>query len=119
MLVQGDCTFCEGSGKCEECNGAGTNPHLNSTMAQCSHCAGSGVCPECDGSGKSPLHRHKKNALTPGLIWFLCTFAWFFLTSVVQKVLLRVTALIIWAVVSYVFLYRAGQRKKPSPPSRF
>ncbi len=86
-MISGQCTFCEGSGKCEECHGTGINPHLNSSEPKCSHCSGIGVCPECEGTGKSPMRRrqYKGNLLLYGILWASGLVAFFALISVFQN----------------------------------
>jgi hypothetical protein len=120
MLTQLDCQFCEGSGKCEECNGTGTNPHLDSATPKCAHCSGTGVCPECDGSGRSPLAQpHKGSALKYGILWAAGIIGFFGLMAVVHNLLFTGIAMVAWTVFWYVLSHRDAQRKKPSPRSRF
>ena len=86
MLTQLDCRFCDGSGKCEEYNGTGTNPHLNSTLPECAHCSGTGVCPECGGSGRSPIARPRKGTvLKYGISWAAGIIAFFGLMAFVDN----------------------------------
>lgn len=119
-LVSGDCTFCEGLGKCEECHGTGTNPHLNSPEPRCPHCSGTGVCPECEGSGKAPLWRpHKGNLLIYGIAWALGLIAFFGVLSAVRNRWIIALLMVGWSAFWYVLFYRDSQRRKSAPPSRF
>jgi len=45
------CSQCKGDGKCIECDGTGTNRHLNEADPKCRNCSGKGVCPSCKGTG--------------------------------------------------------------------
>ena len=47
------CPYCHGDGKCADCNGTGTNTHLNESEPKCRECSGTGVCPNCNGSGSA------------------------------------------------------------------
>jgi hypothetical protein len=65
----GDCKFCEGSGKCEECNSSGIDPHLNYPDTRCPHCEATGLCPECCGTGTAGWACELKgNVLVYGLL---------------------------------------------------
>jgi len=120
MLRLGDCHFCEGSGKCEECSGTGTNPHINSRAPKCPHCAGTGTCPECGGSGKSPLGRPRSGSvLKYGLLWAVGIIVFFGLLAVVKSRIFTAIGVVAWSVFWFVLFYRDSQRKKASPPSRF
>ncbi len=120
-MISGQCTFCEGSGKCEECRGTGINPHLNSTEPKCPHCSGNGSCPECEGSGKGPTHRreYKGNLLLYGILWASGLVAFFALLSLLKNPWILWLLLLGWSAFWYVLFYRDSQRRKPSPPSRF
>jgi hypothetical protein len=52
MLEENFCDQCDWTGKCSECNGTGTNTHLNSSDRKCPHCSGTGIC-----SGSDPYYR--------------------------------------------------------------
>jgi hypothetical protein len=41
------CYTCRDTGKCQECDGSGQNPHLNSDDPRCPGCHGSGSCSVC------------------------------------------------------------------------
>lgn len=118
-LVSGDCTFCAGSGKCEECNGTRVNPHLNSSEPECSHCFASGVCPECDGTGKTPMWRPRNGkVLVYGAAWAIGLIAFFGSLSFVTSRWIVTVLLIAWSAFWYVLFYRDSQRRKPAPGSR-
>ena len=118
-LVSGNCTFCEGSGRCEECHGTGTNPHLNSPDPKCPHCSATGVCPECDGGGKAPIWRsHKGNVLKYGIFWAAGLIVFFGALAVVANRWLSGLMLVAWTAFWYVIFYRDAQRKKSAPSSR-
>lgn len=114
MLIQGDCVFCEGSGKCEECHGTGTNPHLNSSEPKCPHCSGDGICPECEGVGKAPMYRrkYKGNVLFYGLLWAAGLIAFFGLIFIARNRWIQVLLFICWNVFWYILFYRDSQRTK-------
>jgi hypothetical protein len=118
-LVSGDCTFCEGSGKCEECHGTGINPHLNSSEPKCSICSATGVCPECDGSGKGSLWRpHKGSVLKYGIALAAGLIAFFSMFALLQNSWIIVLMLVGWTAFWYFLFYRDSQRKKSAPASR-
>src|SRR5262249_8716130 len=122
-LMAFECGFCEGTGKCEECQGTGTNPHFNSEVPTCPHCSGTKLCPECEGTGKSPLGRPRKgNILIYGLAVSAALIGLFGVIGIVANRVSMVLALVIWwgfLGFLYVIFYRNARRKKPSPPSRF
>jgi len=48
------CTACDGTGKCDRCNGSGVSPHAlkgSHLSAKCLRCLGSGKCKACQGTG--------------------------------------------------------------------
>ena len=47
------CSACHGNKKCADCDGTGTNPHLNESEPKCRACSGTGVCAVCEGTGLS------------------------------------------------------------------
>ena len=125
MRFAGDCMFCEGSGKCEECHGAGIDPHLNSAEIKCSHCNSTGICPECEGTGKAASSRqqYKGNVLIYGALCAVGLIAFFALFAITNNRWVTVALLVIWQAILFIVFYRASQkdtqRRKPAPPSRF
>jgi hypothetical protein len=45
MFEQTQCDQFECTDKCSQCDGTGTNPHLNSADRKYPHCSGTGICP--------------------------------------------------------------------------
>lgn len=119
MRKLSDCAFCSGSGKCEECNGTGINPHLNSSDASCPHCSGSGKCPECNGAGLSPLGRPRKGSILGYALLIVALLIGLFVLVSVPNRVVDVIAVVVWMVLLYALFRWNSERKKPSPPSRF
>ena len=46
-----DCRFCDGSGKCPQCDGK-CGFYVDDLLFNCGVCGGIGVCPSCQGSGR-------------------------------------------------------------------
>ena len=115
----GDCAFCDGSGKCEECNGTGTNPHLSSSDPACPHCTGIGKCPECDGSGFAPIGRPRKGSVLKYALVVAALFIGLFALDAVPNRVGIILAVVVWFAELYALFRWDSRRKKPSPPSRF
>ena len=120
MLVQGDCTFCEGSGKCGECFGTGINPHLNDASPKCPRCDATGVCPHCEGTGKTPMWRPSQSGsrLKYIFMWAAGLFVFSVLGGFTFVKYARAAALIpvAWSVAWYI-AYRRSQNRKPTSAS--
>ncbi len=50
--VKLECPTCDGTGKCEKCEGSGDNMKLSNWKTNCSECKGTGECRRCEGAGK-------------------------------------------------------------------
>jgi hypothetical protein len=119
MRKFGDCVFCDGSGKCEECNGTGVNPHMRSSDAACPHCSGNGKCPECSGSGLSPIGRPHKGSVVKYALLVVGVMLGLFALMTVPNRIVATIAWVVWAVLLYALFHWDSQRKKSTPPSRF
>jgi hypothetical protein len=119
MPKLGDCLFCNGSGRCEECNGRGINPHVSSSDAVCPHCSGSRKCPECDGSGLSPIGRPRKgNVLKYGTLIAALLIGLLALMSVPNRIVAAIAG-VVWVGLLYGLFSWNSKRRKSSPPSHF
>lgn len=61
----------------------------------------------------------KGNVLKYGLVWSVGLIGFFALMAIVDNRIFTVFLMVVWTVFWYVLYYRDGQRKKPSPRSRF
>lgn len=59
------------------------------------------------------------SALKYGLLWAAGLMGFFGLMTVFDSRIFTGIGMVAWTVFWYAFFYRAGQRKKRSPPSRF
>ncbi len=119
MRKLGECVFCDGSGKCEECSGTGINPHVSSSEAACPHCSGTGKCPECDGSGLSPIGRPRKGSVLKYALFVVAVLIGLFALMTVPNRVVSAIAVVVWFVLLGVLFRWDSQRRKSSPPSRF
>jgi len=127
MHRSSQCARCEGTGRCPDCNGTGTNRHLNSTDPKCPECSATGVCSECDGSGKSPIAMplYRGSLLRQGLIWagMVIAAAWWAASVFNKSRFYAVLVILIWTVFWCVVLYRNAKRherrkQSATPPRR-
>ena len=119
MRKFGDCLFCHGSGKCEECNGTGINPHLSSSDNTCPHCSASGKCPECSGSGLSPIGRPHEGSVVRYALFIVAILIGLFALLAVSSRIVTVIAMVVWIGLLYLLFSWDSKRRKPTPPSRF
>jgi hypothetical protein len=119
MRKFGDCAFCAGSGKCEECDGTGANPQFNSPESACPHCSTSGKCPECGGSGLSPIGRFREGSVLKYAVFVVAVMAGVFALLSVPSRIVSVTGSILWVCLCWGVFRWNGKRRGPSPPSRF
>ena len=119
MRKLGDCLFCNGSGKCEECNGTGINPHVSSSDASCPHCSGSRKCPECDGSGLSPIGRPRNGNVLKYSILIVALLMGLLALMAVPNRIVAAIAMVVWVGLWYGLFSWNSKRRKSSPPSRF
>lgn len=119
MRNLGECVFCGGSGKCEECNGTGINPHVSSVEGACPHCSGSGKCPECSGSALSPIGRPRKGSVLKYALLVVAALVGIFALMTFPNRIVAATGVILWMAILYALFYWDGHRTKSIPPSRF
>ena len=119
MRNLGECLFCDGSGKCEECNGTGINPHLSSSDAACPHCSACGKCPECEGSGLSRIGRPREGSILRYAIYVAAVLIGAFGLFLVPNRIVNIVGLVAWFSLLYALLRWHEKRRKRSPPSRF
>jgi hypothetical protein len=112
MTNLGDCVFCKGTGKCEECGGSGVKP-LDASA--CSHCSGTGACPECKGTGKSSYWRQRRpgNLLLYGVLWAAGLIGLFALMAISR--FFMIIGMATWTAFLFVLFSRGSQRKQSSP----
>jgi hypothetical protein len=114
MYSSAECARCEGSGMCRDCNGSGTNPHLNSADPKCPECSATGRCSECDGTGKSPsaMPLYQGSLLKHGVLWAGVAIAVWSGTVLLfaKSRFFGLIAIVIWTVSWCLMLYRNARR---------
>lgn len=113
MHSSAQCARCEGTGRCPDCNGTGTNRHLNSADPRCPECSATGICGECDGGGKSPIAMplYQGSPLKQGLLWAGVVIAvWWAISLLNKSRFYAVVGVLIWTVSWCAVLYRNAKR---------
>jgi len=119
MWKFGDCAFCNGSGKCEECEGTGTNPNFNSSVDVCPHCSASGKCPECGGSGLGPIGRPREGSVLRYAFLVAATLVGVFALMTAPSRVVKVIGFLVWMCLLWWVFSRNDKCRGPNPPSRF